>query len=482
MKDYAKAYKAYDIRGIYGEQVDTTLAYAVGRAVARQVIAQEGEEASVLVGCDVREYNNQLIYYFLKGCEDEGCDNFVGIGLPVENVGNQKQGWGVASSAMCYFLNKDICTIGAPFTASHLTAEYAGMKLVDKSSHLIETAVIKEWVGDIYTQQPETYDEADFQRLLAKVNDPQHPLRAKIAARYQLLLDILSEKFAALGRTYTFVVDFCNGAGVAYEKRMLEQLAATYGHTIIFLNDKADAYFSIHGSDTTSPENYNQLAEAVQAHKADFGIMFDGDADRLGFVDNTGTVIGGDTVVAVITKNILKKLPAWQAVVYDVTSTQAIVDVIMQHKWVPVSSKVGHRFIKEKFDAHNAVFGWELSGHLFFKESWWLESPLIALYHLMDEMAWYENAAAMIAAIMPYYKPALVNYEVHDKDVVLQGLEDHFAAYEIDRTDGIRVNMQDFWFLVRASNTEPIIRVYSEAKNKTIRQEKMKEVNEVLGV
>ena len=100
----------------------------------------------------------------------------------------------------------------------------------------------------------------------------------------------------------------------------------------------------------------------------------------------------------------------------------------------------------------------------------------------MDEMARYEDAAAMIAAIMPYYKPALVNYEVHDKDVVLKGLEDHFSSYEIDRTDGIRVNMQDFWFLVRASNTEPIIRLYSEAKNQQVREEKMKEVNEVLGV
>lgn len=485
MKEYSKAYKAYDIRAVYGEHIDTTLAYAVGRAVGKKALEKDGEQASILVSGDVREYNNQLIYYFVKGCEDAGCTNVIGIGLEVENVGGQQQRRWVASSALYYYLNKDICTFGAQFTASHNPPQYAGIKIVDHESHLLETAIIKERVGEEYPEQAETYDEADFQRMLAKVNDPTHPIRAKITERYTKLLTDIDVKFSLLPKTYKIVIDCSNGAGVAYEKKILQNLAVKYGHTILWLNDKADAYFTAHYSDTTNPHDYEQLVAAVRENKADLGVMFDGDADRLGLVDNMWNVIGGDTTVAVITQNILKNLPEWQAVVYDVTSTQAIVDVIKKYNWKPVPSKVGHRFMKEKYVEHNAVFGGELSGHLFFSDTRGLENTLFALYHLLDELSGYASAEEMIISINPYYKPALVNYEIHDKDVVLERIKTHFAASsanEIDLTDGIRVNMKDFRFLVRASNTEPILRVYSEAKNQDIRAENMKEVNAVLGV
>ncbi len=482
MKAYEKAYKAYDIRGVYGEHVDTTLAYAVGRAVGRKVLEKDGAEGSVLISADVREYNNQLIYYFVKWCESVGCTNVIGVWLPVENVGGQHQYWGVASTAMYYYLNKDICTMGAQFTASHNPPQYAGMKIVDHESHLVETAVIREWVGDEYPEQPETYDEADFQRIRARVMDPQHPLRMTLRQRYEQMVSLLHQKFSSLTKHYKIVIDCSNGAGIAYEKQILLDILGQQWHTLIFLNDKADAQFQAHFSDTTNPHDYVQLVAAVKEHSADLGIMFDGDADRLGLVDNEWNVIGGDMVVAVITQNILKKLPAGQAVVYDVTSTQAIRDVIEKYQWIPVPSRVGHRFIKEKFVEHNAVFGWELSGHLFFTETWGLENTLFALYHILDELQWYASCAAMITTINPYYKPALVNYEVHNKDEILDRIKTHFAAYELDFTDGIRVNMPDFWFLVRASNTEPIIRLYSEAKNGEIWRQHIEEVNQILGV
>lgn len=481
MKDYWPSYKAYDIRAVYGEGIDTTLAYSLGRAVGKKVLEKDGEQGSVLISCDVREYNNQLAYYFVKGCEEVGCTNIVGIGLPVENVGGQQQRWGVASTAVYYYLNKDICTMWAQFTASHNPPQYAGLKIVDHESHLIDTATIKERVNNEYIEQPEEYDEADFQRILARVMDPQHPLRETLNERYTQLRAVLGDRFAGLSRKYKIVVDFSNGAAIAYEKQMLLDLLATQWHELVFLNDKADAQFSAHFSDTTNPHDYEQLVAAVQKHTADLGIMFDGDADRLGLVDNEWNVIGGDTVVAVLSENILKKLPAGQAIVYDVTSTQAIHDVILKHQWIPVASRVGHRFIKEKYVEHNAAFGGELSGHLFFSETRWLENALFALYHILDELSWYANCATMVSAINPYYKPALVNYEVHNKDEILERLKTHFAQYDMDFTDGIRVNMPDFWFLVRASNTEPILRVYSEAKDEENWRHHMKEVNEVLG-
>ena len=478
MKNYESCYKSYDIRSVYDEPMDSTFTYSLGRGMGKHLMESIWKDATFVFGADVREANNELIYWFLKGLEEEWITNYIGVGLPVENISDQQQLWWVASSAMLYYLWRNNFDMGAVFTASHNPPEYVGMKVINNQWLLVPSWDLKAMVTD-YLQVGEI-DEDDMQRIREKAMGPENALISKVDESVETLSWMLAQKFWWLEKSVKIVVDYSNWAAIWYEKSFLEALWMSDQFTFIHRDDKADSTFSSHESDTTNPHDYKKLMKAVVDESADFGVMFDGDGDRLWFVNNKGEFVSGDLMVAIQAKNILRNAEPGRAVVYDVTSTNTIPEVITQMWWVPIPSRVGHRYIKEKMVEHDAIYGGELSGHLFFPEVGSIEFPLLALYYTLAEMDEYESFDQMVSEICQYYKPPLVNYKVTDKEAVLENIKKAYAEYDQDYTDGVRVNFADGWFLVRPSNTEPKMRMYAEASTKELCEQRVKELEKYL--
>ena len=446
MKQYDSCYKSYDIRSIYNEPMDSSFTYSLGKGIGKHLLTTVWEDATFVFGADVREANNELIYRFLKGLEEVWITNYIGIWLPVESKDDQQQLRWVCSSAMLYYVAKHDFDMWAVFTASHNPPEYVGMKVVNHEALLVPSGDLKAMV--------ETYEPV-----------------------WEIDED---ERFGSLSKTVKLVVDFSNGSAISYEKSYFDALWESEQFSFVYLDELADSTFSSHESDTTNPHDYENLMKAVVAESADFGIMFDGDADRLWFVNKKGEYVSGDLMVAVMSKNILRDAKEGSAIVYDVTSTNTIPEVIREMWWTPLVSRVGHRYIKEKMIEHNAIYGGELSGHLFFPEAWSIEFPLLALYHTLSEMEQFDWFDEMVAGICTYYKPPLVNYTVQDKEAVLETIKKAYSSYEQDYTDGVRVNFNDGWFLVRPSNTEPKMRMYIEGPTKEICEARVKELEAYL--
>jgi len=477
-KNYDSCYKAYDIRSIVNEPLDWSFTYSLWKWVAKHLLENIWPEATFVFGADVREANNELIYRFLKWLEDGGIHSYIGVWLPVHALEGQQQLRWVCSSAMLYYIAKHSFDMWAVFTASHNPAEYVGIKMVNHEALLVPSIDLQDMVSS-YESVGEI-DEKDMERIWTKAMGPENALGSIVDEKLQQVSEIIAQEFGSLEKAYKVVVDFSNGSAISYEKSFLEALAESEQFEFVFLNEIADSTFSSHASDTTNPHDYEQLMKAVVDHKADFGVMFDGDADRLWFVNSHGEYVSGDLLVAIIAKNILKNQDAGSYVVYDVTSTNTIPEVVTQMWWIPIKSRVGHRYIKEKMIENNAIFGWELSWHLFFPKVWSIEFPLLALFHTLSEMEWYQTFDAMISDICKYYKPPLVNYHIQDKDTVLQKIKEKYANYEQDLTDGIRINMENGRSLVRKSNTEPKIRMYCEAKDKSSCEAIIKELETYL--
>jgi phosphomannomutase len=309
MKDYAKAYKAYDIRAIYDDPIDDIFCFNLGLAIGREAIKKHSSKSKVIIGSDVRMRNNNLIYWFVKGMKQSGVIQVVSAGLTVEGIDEQQENrWGVCSTSMMYYFTKGDFSFGIPFTASHNPSEYAGLKIVDHKSILMDTATLREYVGDVYIPLPQKFDQEECDLLIAELMGTS--MRGVINTKYREYFTIVENVIAPLKEKVTMVVDYVNGAGVGYERKILQALCTKYGHTLIEINEKADAQFRSHLSDTTDPYEYKQLCDAVVANKADIGFMFDGDADRTGVVNEKGEFVIGDIVVAALAEVYLQKSPA----------------------------------------------------------------------------------------------------------------------------------------------------------------------------
>jgi len=282
-------------------------------------------------------------------------------------------------------------------------------------------------------------------------------------------LKYLNNKWSELKKKHNFVVDFSSGAGVTTEKDFFDIMKNK--HDILYLNDIPDGNFSAHESDTSHHENYSQLVQKVKELKSDFGIMFDGDVDRIWFVSPSGRVINCDIITAVITKQVLRNKKWWK-IIFDIMSSKVIEDVAKQYEWEWIRYKTGRFFINKKLNEIWAIMAGEASGHYMFGEIWWYEMPLLALYYVLLELEEYENFDNMIDSFEKYYKTPINSIKVKDKDFVLETVKKYYHNYRQGYLDGISIYWDDFWFNVRWSNTENKIRFAVEANTK----EKMDEV------
>lgn len=428
-------YKAYDIRGIYPEQLNEEIAEQIGRAYIEFTGAKK-----VVVGRDMRPHSRPLFDALAKGMTDQGAD--------VVNLG-------LCSTPMSYFANGKLGADGSIIiTASHNPGEWNGFKLCKAQAVPISGAT----------------GIADIEKIVADKSWKKSDVKGKITS-----YDIAPEygaflaKHAKLSRKLKVVVDYANAMG-SYEIAGIENL-----FDIIPLYKELDGTFPNHEANPLKLDTLDVLREKVRETGADFGAGFDGDADRCGFVDNQGEVIPMDLFTALIAQDILSDGPA--TILYDLRSSWAVKECIEQNGGKAIMSRVGHAFIKAQMRQYDAVFAGELSGHYYFRENYTAESQGLAFIKLANLICKTgRKVSDLVAPLRKYFASGEINSKVADVPAVLAKIKAKYADGHMFELDGISVEYSDWWFNVRSSNTEPLLRLIVEAKTKVRMEEKRDEL------
>ncbi|MBW2995508.1 phosphomannomutase/phosphoglucomutase, partial [Candidatus Woesearchaeota archaeon] len=248
----------------------------------------------------------------------------------------------------------------------------------------------------------------------------------------------------------------------------------------IKINFEPDGNFPNHEPNQLKEENYKQLIESVKKNKADIGIIFDGDADRAGFIDEKGNIIALDLVTALIADYILKEHPK-QKIVYEVRSSWAVREWVEKNGGTSLLNKAGHSFIKQRMRDEEAVFGGEKSGHYFFKENFYADDAMIAATYVLNILSSSEKTfSELIKPLQIYYQSGEINSEIENKDEVIQKIEERYKDGKVMHVDGITVEFDDWWFNLRKSNTEPVIRLNLETKTKQLMEDKTAELLKII--
>ena len=421
-------FKAYDIRGTYPDQLDADVARRVGAAFASFARAP-----TILVARDMRPSGEELLVAFAEGATSQGVD-VVDLGL--------------ASTDLLYYAAGSLDAPGAVFTASHNPAGYNGIKLclagaapVGEESGLVEikamTAAGLPAAGSTgtVTKRDLLGDYADHVRSFVDTS-------ALVALR--------------------IVVDSANGMGGHVAPAVFDGLP----FEVTWMYQELDGTFPNHPADPLNPANIVDLRAKVLEDGADIGLAFDGDADRVFLVDEQGQGVSGSLTTALLAKGILAKHPG-ETVLHNLICSKAVPEVIRESGGTPVRTKVGHSFIKAVMAETNAVFGGEHSGHYYFRENWRADSGLIAAMIVLEQLsASGSKLSELIAPLDRYAASGEINSTVADADAALARVREHFSQATVDDTDGLTFDLGDWWFNLRPSNTEPLLRLNLEAADR----------------
>ena len=434
MADVPDIFKAYDIRGLVDSQITPDFSFATGLAFAR-FVQQEREPATVVVAQDMRPSSPALADAFSAGVTSTGLD-VIRIGL--------------ASTDMLYFASGKLGLPGAMFTASHNPAAYNGIKLClsnarpvgqDSGLRTIESFVRKGsaiQIRSVGVENKRDMLEEYADHLLNLVNlDSIRPLR--------------------------IVIDAGNGMAGHTAPALFSRLNCT----VIPMYYELDGSFPHHEANPIDPKNLRDLQQAVKTHQADLGLAFDGDADRCFLVDENGVAINPSDLTSLIAHRELLKRPG-STIIYNLISSRAVCEVIQENGGIGVRSRVGHSYIKAMMAESGAIFGGEHSGHFYFKEFWRADSGALAALHAIAALG--ESERSMSEILKPYQRyvsSGEINSKVDDAQSAMDLVERTYSTrtdVEIDHLDGLSVIGQSWWFNLRASNTEPLLRLNVEAK------------------
>ena len=425
-------FKAYDIRGTVPDQLDADLARRIGSAFARFAKSDR-----ILLARDMRPSGVELTAAFAEGATAEGVD-VVDLGL--------------ASTDLIYFAAGKLDAPGAMFTASHNPAQYNGIKLclagakpVGEESGLQE---IKQMVAD----GPSGTNSA------GKGTVTRQDVLDDYAAHVHTFVDT-----AAL-KPLKVIADTANGMGGLVVPKVLDGLP--FDLEILF--PELDGTFPNHPADPIQPENLKDLQRRVLDTNADVGLAFDGDADRVFLVDEKAQPVSGSTTTAMVARGMLEKHPG-SKVIHNLICSKAVPEVVRENGGEPIRSRVGHSFIKQVMAETGAVFGGEHSGHYYFRENYRADSGLIAALVVLELLSRASEPLSVLRKPFERYAASgEINSTVDDQHGVIEAVAAHYAeaGTQQDRLDGLTVDHGDWWFNLRPSNTEPLLRLNLEARTR----------------
>ena len=431
MPDLSAIVKAYDIRGVVPDELDENVARAVGAAFVR---VTESSGRAVVVGRDMRPSSPGLVAAFADGACSQGAD-VVDIGL--------------ASTDQLYFASGHLDLPGAMFTASHNPARYNGIKLcrrgaapVGRDTGLAQIQTLAETGAPPFPGTTGTLQTRDVLPAYAEY------LRS--------LVDLRG------GRPLTVVVDAANGMAGHTVPAVLAGLPVT----VVLMYFELDGTFPNHEANPLEPANLRDLQDKVREIGADIGLAFDGDADRCFVVDERGEPVSPSAVTALVAVRELAKHPG-STVIHNLITSRAVPEVVREHGGVPVRTRVGHSYIKAEMARTDAVFGGEHSAHYYFRDFWRADTGMLAALHVLAALAGQAGPlSALTAGFDRYAASGEINSDVGDRVASAEAVRAAFAdrpGTEIDDLDGLTVGTADWWFNLRASNTEPLLRLNVEA-------------------
>ncbi len=433
-RDLSSIIKAYDVRGLVPDELDEELAHQVGAAFVRVVGAAGGR---IVVGHDMRPSSPDLVAAFARGATEQGAD-VVRIGL--------------CSTDALYYASGSLDVPGAMFTASHNPAQYNGIKLcraaaapVGQDTGLGEIKAMIE-AGPIPAHDGPAGSVSDTDIL------------EQYAEHLNSLVPIRSS------RPLTVVVDAGNGMGGLTVPVVFHDLPLT----VVPLYFELDGSFPNHEANPIDSANLVDLQAAVLAHSADLGLALDGDADRCFVVDERGGLVSPSTITALIADRELVREPGG-TVIHNLITSRSVPEVVREAGGTPVRTRVGHSFIKAVMAETGAVFGGEHSGHFYFRDFWRADSGLLAALHVLAALGETPAGTELSTLLTPYQRYAdsgEVNSRVEDSAAVMAEIERAYVSepgVTVDHLDGLTVSTADWWFNLRSSNTEPLLRLNVEA-------------------
>ncbi len=435
----AGIFKAYDIRGIYPEQLNEEIAEKIGRAYVEFTGAEK-----IVVGHDMRPHSVPLFAALAKGMTEQGAD--------VINLG-------MCSTPMSYFANGKLGADGSVIiTASHNPAEWNGFKLCRAKAVPISGATGIMDIEGIVNR--ESWSKCDKAGTVSNYD---------IAPEYAEFL----RKHARVDRKLKVVVDYANAMG-SFESAGIEEF-----FEIIPLYKELDGTFPNHEANPLKLSTLDTVREKVKEVGADFGAAFDGDADRCGFIDDKGEIIPMDLFTALIAQDILADGPA--TILYDLRSSRAVRECIEANGGTAVMSRVGHAFIKAQMREYDAVFAGELSGHYYFRENYTAESQGLAFIKFANLICKSgKTSSELVAPLRKYAFSGEINSKVPDAKTILAELKEKYADGRQFELDGLSVEYKNWWFNVRSSNTEPLLRLIVEADDECLMKARRDEILAVI--
>lgn len=432
----AGIFKAYDIRGIYGDTFTEDTAFRIGRAFCTFLKCR-----TVVIGQDMRVHSQPLFDALARGIVMQGA-NVIRLGM--------------CSTPMSYYANGKLqADASIMITASHNTREWNGFKLCrEKAIPISGSTGIK-----------------DIELLVQQGSFAPVPARKGTISDYDIAPEYFAHvrEFAGLKRPVRIAADFANAMGIreAGSLRGLVDMDPLY--------DTLDGTMPNHEANPLKTETLSAVRQKVASGKYDFGVAFDGDADRVGFVDEKGGIIPMDMITALVAKDVLRKEKG--VILYDLRSSWAVKEVISENGGTPMMCRVGHAFIKQQMRDAGALFAGELSGHYYFRDNYFTESSamaVLAVANLVSEAS--EPLSKLIAPMSRYHASGEINSEVENAAGILAAIRRKYGQGRISELDGLSVEFDDWWFNVRTSNTEPLMRLNLEAKTKRLMETKRDEL------
>jgi len=426
-------FKSYDVRGIYPSEINEDVAYQIGRCFVPLLGAK-----SVAVGRDMRPSGERLFNAFARGASEAGAD-VVDVGL-------------VSTDALYFAVGKYGYDGGVMITASHNPANYNGMKFTREQAQAMSLETGLAQIRD---------------QITSGTIPPKAAIQGTISHR-NILDDFAQHCLSFIDpskvKPFKIAIDAGNGMAGETVPHVFKHLPCE----IVPLFFELDGSFPNHPASPIEPENMIDLQAAVRKHGCDLGVAFDGDADRMFIVDEKADLVDGSTVTALVALNTLKRYPGAK-ILYNLICSRSVPELIEKHGGIPIRSQVGHSLIKATMREKDIVFGGEHSGHFYFKENWYADSGMIALMQCLELFSEADKPVSeVIAPIDTRFRSGEINSTVKDIPAKLKEIEEHYKDASIDHLDGSTISYPDWWMNIRASNTEPLLRLNVEGDTREL--------------
>ena len=435
-------FHAYDVRGIYGENMTDDVAYRIGRAAAQYLQVPE-----IAVGRDMRLSSPQLAAALIRGITDQGV-NAIDLGM-------------TTTDGLYFAVGKFNFPAGVMITASHNPAQYNGMKFCRAQAFPIS---LESGLSDI--------------RDLAVSGKFAEPASKGQVIKRDITDDYVKHALSFIDvsriRPLKVVIDAGNGMAGLIMPKVFQHLPCE----LVPLYFELDGNFPHHPASPIEPENMVDVQKKVREVGADLGAAFDGDADRMFPVDEHGDLVDGSKVIAAVSNSLLQKFPG-SSILYNLIVSKSVPELINKLGGKAIRTRVGHSYIKAEMRQNNAIFGGEHSGHFYFRDNWFADSGLITLLILLELVSVENKPLSEILKPLDHgFRSGEINSTIADAQGKMHALEEHFGknAKSVDHLDGVTLDFGDWWFNVRPSNTEPLLRLNLEANSHELMEQKRDEV------